>query len=289
MVVAGELQAQHAARADTVGTHPLGGKLAPFAWPHIPFLGVVNRNPGSPGVGRSVDAKPTKESAVGIEFRGRYLLPPVVTPSGPVVGDTVPQATSLAAENGRPAGTIRETDPSRLAGRAAKELVGSLLENARDRHAHEHKTIGCRVGARVVVGHDIHVRSASGVVHSVLNKNRIPELREGPGGPAPGGVCQAEIVRILQSRLRAERRDVSYPNIGPAAHMEHAARLLTSLATTGCVETTAAVSSVDVGGSGHARVDIFEEKAVRRHPDDPRVAHAALGRQGSCHALAVPV
>ena len=90
MVVTGKLQVHHTGRIDGIGAHPLGRELAPFSWTHIPPLGVINRNLGPPGIGRTINPKATKESAVVIEFRGRYLLPPIVKPSRGIVGHPVP-------------------------------------------------------------------------------------------------------------------------------------------------------------------------------------------------------
>src|SRR4029453_9439 len=167
-----------------VGADPFGGEAAGLAGADVPFGGVIDRGPGSPGLGGVVDAEAAGEAGV---FAGAGLAP-----KGALKRSVVADAAAVAetggledgaalADVGRPFGGAvgLATDEKFIGGAVAEAILGDAAQD----HA-----VGALVGAVAILRIDIDVVVASaGVGFAEIQEGGAAEARfEFPIGPLPG-------------------------------------------------------------------------------------------------------
>ncbi len=156
---------------------------------HVPTRRKENSGPGSPRLGSIVHAEAAGEArvaAVPVTLRLRDLLPPKISPQARVVSDRGAQAGIRILEHGAaPLDILGPLRPS-LGIDAFKKLPCSPLHDSILRHAHQHKSIGRRVGSRTIVRVGVdEVVACPLIVLAEVNEADQTELLESPIGESP--------------------------------------------------------------------------------------------------------
>ena len=248
-----------------VAADPFRREARAFAGADVPRLGVKRVRPGSPRLGRVVNAEPAGEPRIAA---GQDLAPQVALQSrvvadpGAVAPATISKDRAALGELARPLRRASGID-------AFEELIGAAFPESSAGNAGEHHPVGRLVGAVGVRGIDVNKTvPRAGIVPAEAEERRAAEARgELPVGPGP----RAPVVRRPREPGVAR---VARPEVEHAIDRNHAARLAASLAVPVLFE--------------RRRAEVFGPQ-LGRVAGHPRQPEAQLLGNERLEAVAVPV